>query len=158
MAFSMEYTITSPTLLDVPKMRELVLPEIQSGVILDRSEDEIANTIRSYKIIKNNDDNIVAFSALYIYSMTLGEIRSLVVRREYRRMGLASALINALVSDGMNLKLKEILALTYKREVFEKLGFKEIDKTKLPNHKIWADCIKCTRFPVCDEIALIKTL
>ena len=104
------------------------------------------------------NDEIVAFSALYIYSMILGEIRSLVVREDCRRKGLASLLINALIEDAKDIGLKEILVLTYKREVFEKLDFKEIDKAKIPNHKIWADCIKCKRFPVCDEIALIKTL
>ena len=139
-------------------MRNLALKEIQNGVILDRSQDEIANTIRSYKAIKDDNGNIIAFSALYIYSMTLGEIRSLVVKEDFRRKGLASKLINSLIEDAKDLGLKEILVLTYKREVFEKLDFKEIDKEKIPNHKIWADCIKCKRFPICDEIALIKTL
>ena len=154
----MDFWIFKPILSDIPNMRNLVLPEVQNGVILDRSEDEIANTIRSYKVVKNANDEIVAFSALYIYSMILGEIRSLVVREDCRRKGLASLLINALIEDAKDIGLKEILVLTYKREVFEKLDFKEIDKAKIPNHKIWADCIKCKRFPVCDEIALIKTL
>ena len=26
------------------------------------------------------------------------------------------------------------------------------------NHKIWADCIKCIHFPVCNEIALVYKL
>lgn len=154
----MDFRIFKPILSDIPNMRNLVLPEVQNGVILDRSEDEIANTIRSYKVVKNANNEIVAFSALYIYSMILGEIRSLVVREDCRRKGLASLLINALIEDAKDIGLKEILVLTYKREVFEKLDFKEIDKAKIPNHKIWADCIKCKRFPVCDEIALIKTL
>lgn len=154
----MSFRIIKPILSDIPNMRNLVSLEVQNGVILDRSEDEIANTIRSYKAIKNDFDDIVAFSSLYIYSMTLGEIRSLIVREDCRRKGLATLLINSLIDDANNLGLKEVLVLTYKREVFEKLNFKEIDKAKIPNHKIWADCIKCKRFPVCDEIALIKTL
>ena len=152
------FKIIKPKISDIPNMRNLALKEIQNGVILDRSQDEIANTIRSYKAIKDDNGNIIAFSALYIYSMTLGEIRSLVVKEDFRRKGLASKLINSLIEDAKDLGLKEILVLTYKREVFEKLDFKEIDKEKIPNHKIWADCIKCKRFPICDEIALIKTL
>jgi len=38
------------------------------------------------------------------------------------------------------------------------LDNKEIDKKDLSNQKIWADCIKCKHFPVCDEIALIKKM
>ena len=31
-------------------------------------------------------------------------------------------------------------------------------KESLPEHKIWADCIKCIHFPVCNEIALVYKL
>lgn len=154
----MEFVILKPNLLEIPKMRNLVLPEVKKGVILDRSEDEIANAIRSYSVVKNKNGEIIAFCALHIHSMILGEVRSLNVREDYRRRGLATMLINALIDEAKVLHLKEVLTLTYKKEVFEKLGFKEIEKEKLPNHKIWADCIKCTRFPICDEIALIKTI
>lgn len=151
------YELLKPELGHIPSMRNLILPEVQSGIILDRSEDEMANAIRSYSIIKH-DDEIVAFCALHIHSMRLGEVRSLIVKDSYRRQGLASKLILHLLKEADELGLKEILSLTYKKEVFTKLGFVEIAKESIPNHKIWADCIKCTRFPVCDEIALIKTL
>lgn len=154
----MEFVILKPNLLDIPHMRNLVLPEVQKGVILDRSEDEIATAIRSYSIVRNKQNEIIAFCALHIHSISLGEVRSLNVHEDYRRKGIATMLINTLINEAKNLRLKEVLTLTYKREVFEKLGFKEIQKDKLPNHKIWADCIKCIRFPICDEIALIKTL
>lgn len=153
-----EFKIIKPKIADIPNIRNLALKEIQNGVLLDRSEDDIANAIRSYNIIKNANGEIIASSALYIYSMILGEIRSLIVKEDFRRKGLASKLVNSLIEDAKDLGLKEILVLTYKKEVFTKLDFKEIDKAKIPNHKIWADCIKCKRFPICDEIALIKTL
>ena len=40
---------------------------------------------------------------------------------------------------------------------FEKLGFEVIEKSELPQ-KIWGDCIKCAKFPECDEIALSLSL
>lgn len=151
------YELSKPTLKHIVSMRNLILPEVKSGTILDRSEDEMANTIRSYNIIKDNDE-IVAFCALHIHSTSLGEVRSLIVKDTHRRKGLASKLINNLLKEAKELGLKEILSLTYRKELFTKLGFIEITKDSIPNHKIWADCIKCTRFPICDEIALIKTL
>jgi amino-acid N-acetyltransferase len=48
--------------------------------------------------------------------------------------------------------------LTYQQRFFERLGFEEIPKESIPEHKIWADCIKCKHFPVCNEVSLIKTL
>ena len=40
---------------------------------------------------------------------------------------------------------------------FERLGFTKVDKSVLP-HKIWTDCLKCVKFPDCDEIAVVKEL
>ncbi|HHD83733.1 MAG TPA: GNAT family N-acetyltransferase, partial [Campylobacteraceae bacterium] len=34
----------------------------------------------------------------------------------------------------------------------------EIPKEALPEQKIWADCVKCKHFPICDEVALIYNL
>lgn len=153
----MDFTVSKPTLCDIPAMRNLILPEVQKGIILDRSEDEMANSIRSYNIVREGD-NIIAFAALHIHSLTLGEVRSLIVSPNHRRLGIATMLITHILSEAKSLNLKEILTLTYQKEVFSKIGFKEIAKESLPNHKIWADCVKCKKFPLCDEIALIKTL
>lgn len=153
----MDFTISKPTLIDIPAMRNLILPEVQKGIILDRSEDEMANSIRSYNIVREGD-KIIAFAALHIHSLTLGEVRSLIVSPNHRRLGIATMLITQILSEAKSLNLKEILTLTYQKEVFSKIGFKEIAKESLPNHKIWADCVKCKKFPLCDEIALIKTL
>jgi amino-acid N-acetyltransferase len=40
---------------------------------------------------------------------------------------------------------------------FTRLGFAEVDKQRLPQ-KIWADCVKCVKFPDCDEIAMLLEL
>ncbi len=154
-----KFSISKPTLRDIPAMRNLILPEVQRGIILDRTEDEMASAIRSYSVVRENgSNNIIAFAALQILSPTLAEIRSLIVGESYRRLGIATALILHLIKEGESLNLKEILTLTYQKEVFAKIGFKEIAKDSLPNQKIWADCIKCKKFPICDEIALLKTL
>jgi len=51
-----------------------------------------------------------------------------------------------------------VLSLTYSKEFFERLGFEEIEKEKIPEHKIWQDCIKCIHFPVCNEVAMMKKI
>jgi amino-acid N-acetyltransferase len=62
------------------------------------------------------------------------------------------------LDEAISLGLQKVLSLTYQHEFFEKLGFVEIPKESLPEHKIWADCIKCKHFPICNEVSLIKTL
>ena len=144
-------------LCDIGKMRELVLPEVQSGVILERSEDEIATNIRSYTLAFL-DAELVGFTALHIHTKYLGEIRSLIVKEGFRGQKIGEALVNCALDEGQTLGLQKVLSLTYKQSFFERLGFVEIPKESLPEHKIWADCIKCKHFPICNEVSLIKNL
>jgi amino-acid N-acetyltransferase len=138
-------------------MQTLVAPYIKNGTILYRSDNEVATTIRSYTVIKD-DGKIVGFSALHIHSLELCEIRSLIIDENYRGQNIASNLVQELLKEAKELGLKEVLALTYVDEFFIKLGFNIIDKEQIPDHKIWLDCSRCKHFPVCNEISLIKQI
>ncbi len=146
-----------PTLLDIENMQKLIKPEVDKGIILYRSDDEMASNIRSY-FIAELDGEIVGFCALQIYSKKLAEIRSLIVKEGLRGKSIGKNLILNIEKEGKELGVKELFSLTYERGFFEKLGYKEIDKDKLPEQKIWADCIKCKLFPICKEIAFIKAI
>ncbi len=143
------------TLVDVPKMQALVRPYVDDGTILERSNDEISTNIRSY-VLAFDEQRLVGFAALHIHTIRLAEIRSLVVDKGYWNHGVGKELVSQALQEGEKLGLEEVLVLTYKREFFEKLGFVEIPKESLPEHKIWADCIKCKHFPICNEVSLIK--
>ncbi|MBA1432465.1 MAG: N-acetyltransferase [Epsilonproteobacteria bacterium] len=145
------------TLADIGRMQDLVLPEVQSGVILERSDDEIATNIRSYTLALLNGE-LVGFTALHIHTAYLAEIRSLIVKDGFRGQKIGEQLINRVLDEARSLRLQRVLSLTYKQSFFERLGFVEIPKESLPEHKIWADCIKCKHFPICNEVSLIKNL
>jgi amino-acid N-acetyltransferase len=146
-----------PTLQDILAMQQLVAPEIESGVILPRSNDEIATNIRSYWIALDGE-KLIGFVALHIHSPKLAELRSMIIDQNYRGQNIGTELVEKACEEGRRLGLKEVLALTYQQRFFERLGFVEIPKESIPEHKIWADCIKCKHFPVCNEVSLIKTL
>ena len=145
------------TLKDIPLMQELVLPYIVDGTILERTNDEVATNIRSY-ILAKDEDKLVGFLALHIHNDKLAEIRSLIVNEDYRKKSIGQTLIKEALSEGERLAVSEVLVLTYRWEIFAKSGFVEIPKESLPDHKIWADCIKCKHFPVCNEVSLTKKL
>jgi len=144
-------------LKDILSMQELVLPEVESGVILARNEDEIATNIRSYTLAYQ-DDLLVGFCALHIHTKELAEIRSLIVKENYRGSGAGDTLVKKCIEEAYFLGIDRVLSLTYKASFFQRLGFIEIPKESIPEHKIWTDCIKCKYFPVCNEISLIKIL
>ena len=144
-----------PNVLDIKNMQDLVYEDVENGNILDRNSNEMATTIRSYIAVKKeNNDEIIGFVALHIHTIDLAEIRSLVVKKEYRKHGIAKTLIQKTIDEGKSIYLKKLLVLTYKKELFESFNFVEIAKESIPETKIWADCIKCKHFPICDEVSL----
>jgi len=145
------------TLNDVAQMQAIVAKDVESGIILPRSDDEVATNIRSYTLAKRGD-RVVGYVALHIHSTTLAELRSLIVDEGHRRLGIGRRLVELALEEGRKLSVKRVLALTYSKEFFEKLGFHEIQKSQIPEHKIWQDCIKCKQFPVCNEVAMMIDL
>ncbi len=144
-------------LSDITAMQKIVEPEVESGVILLRTADEIATNIRSYTLAYNGTE-LVGFCALHIHTAYLAEIRSLIVKEGCRGVKIGENLIKHCLDEATTLGLQKVLSLTYKQSFFERFGFIEIPKESLPEHKIWADCIKCKHFPVCNEVSLIKNL
>jgi len=153
----MDINFFKPKLNDVALMQELVKAEVEKGIILLRTSDEMATTIRSYTAVEI-DGKLAGFCALHIHSTNLAEIRSLVVSDGFRGLGLGKKLVRQCLEEGKFLEVKEVLSLTYQKDFFEAIGFHVISKESIPEHKIWADCIRCKHFPVCDEVALLYKL
>ncbi len=143
------------TLSDIPAMQAMVTSEVKDGIILNRTEDEVATNIRSYVLAKEGD-RLVGYTALHVHSKRLAEIRSLIVDEHYRGQKVGQRMVHFALDEAKRLGVEEdVLVLTYLPQFFQKLGFVEINKEEIPEHKIWADCIKCIHFPICNEIALV---
>ncbi len=142
-------------LSDIDAMQKLVSKEIEKGTILARSRDEVATNIRSYILAKDRD-RVVGYTALHIHSIRLAEIRSLIVSSEYRGKNIGKRLVEFTLNEAKELGVEEeVLVLTYLSDFFKKLDFIEIPKESIPEHKIWADCIKCIHFSICNEVSLV---
>ena len=144
-------------LKDISKMQNLVREDVEKGVILPRSDDEIATNIRSYTLAFL-DGELVGYSALHIYTKNLAEVRSLIVSKYFRGQKIGSEIVKKLIKEAEFYEISQIFALTYRKNFFLNLGFNEISKESLPAQKIWADCIKCKHFPTCNEVAVIFAL
>ena len=146
--------LVKATLKDIPDMLDLVAEEVKSGVILDRNAEEIATNIRSYVLAKEGE-RLVGYTALHVHSPRLAEIRSLIVNEAFRGRSVGKEMVLFALDEARALGLEEILVLTYVPQFFLKMGFEEIAKESIPEQKIWADCIKCIHFPVCNEVSLM---
>jgi amino-acid N-acetyltransferase len=87
----------------------------------------------------------------------LAEIRSLAVDPCCRDLGVGRALVESCLEEARSLRLRRVFALTYQEDFFRRLGFGAVDKSTLPQ-KVWGDCMRCTKFPDCDETAVLMEL
>lgn len=138
---------------DVKGIHALIEAFAKRGIMLHRPENEIYDSVRDF-FVHENCGKITGTCALHVCSADMGEIRSLAVAREFTGKGIGSSLVNACLDEARSIGLKKVFALTYQPKFFQKLKFRIVNKEVLP-HKIWGDCIKCIKFPNCDEIAVI---
>ena len=143
-------------LSDAKEIQSLVNRLAKEEALLPLSLSSIFEHIRDFLVVEE-DGKIIGCCALHIIWEDIAEIRSLAVEKEEQHKGYGVSLINSALKEAQELGLKKVFCLTTKPEFFKKLGFKEISKKSLP-HKIWKDCIECSKFPECDEVALIYHL
>lgn len=148
--------IRKAILKDARQIHQLLLFYAKDGLVLPRSLMDIFEAIRDFYVFVD-DDRVVGAAALNICWEDLAEVRSLVVQEDVSGRGIGKHLVEACVSEARQLGIGRVFALTYQQRFFEKLGFGVIEKAELPQ-KIWGDCIKCAKFPECDEIALSISL
>ena len=139
-------------------IRDLINRFAQQGELLPLSLSEIYDRLRDFFVYledsQESPTEILGVCALHFIWEDLAEIRSLAVHEDFRKRGIGSQLVNACLKEAVTMDVKRIFCLTYRREFFLLHGFRQIDKSELP-HKVWADCIKCSKFPDCTEIAMI---
>jgi amino-acid N-acetyltransferase len=147
------------TIQDVKSIHALLTHYANQSLLLPRSLSELYDHLRDFYVIENSEvnGNLLGVCTLSISWEDLGEIRSLAVVEENQKRGLGSQLVEACLSEVVELGLKKVFVLTLIKDFFARFGFKEVEKSLLP-HKIWTDCVKCPKFPDCDEIAMILEL
>jgi len=146
--------IRKARLADVPALAELIGGYARRGVMLPRTEFELAESVRDFTVAVDQG-RFAGCGALHIYTADSGEVRSLAVEPSRERRGVGRAIVEALEAEAREFGLRSLFAFTYVAEFFAKLGYRELDRAELPL-KAWKDCLRCPKFKACDEIAVRK--
>ena len=141
---------------DARDIQSLINKFAKRDLVLPRSLNEIYENLRDFFVCEM-DGRIIGTAALHILWEDLAELRSITVSKEYQGMGIGKRLIKRALKEAKALGVKQVFVLTYTPEYFKKIGFTDIDKNSLPQ-KIWGDCLRCPKFPDCEEVAVIKDL
>ncbi len=148
--------IRAASLTDIPALLALINDYASQGIMLPRTEFEMAENIRDFQIAFD-EGRLVACGALHFYTATSGEVRSLAVEPGLKTKGIGRKLMETLEREARAHDLQSLFAFTYVPGFFRKLGYEEVDRGELPL-KAWKDCLRCPKFQACDEIAMLKRL
>jgi amino-acid N-acetyltransferase len=146
---------------DVKKIYNLLQYFAEKDLLLGRSLSSLYDQLRDFNVyVEETDESpteqgeLIGVCALHICWENLAEIRSLAVIDGYQSKGIGKQLVEKALSEAGSYGINRVFTLTYQPDFFRRLGFKDIDKSELP-HKVWSDCIQCSKFPDCNEEALV---
>ena len=145
--------IRQATITDVHTISSLVNYYARQDRMLFRSMANIYKNLLSFMVAEEND-KVLGCCTLEVIWADLAEIKSLAVEKEQNSRGIGKALIKSAIEKAKQLHIARLFALTLEPAFFEKLGFEEISKQKLPM-KVWKDCAECPKQDHCDETAVI---
>lgn len=152
----MKYNIRKAKVCDVPGIYSLVNYYAKKDQMLPRAMNDIYENLQCY-FVTTSREKVVGCCSLSVTWEDLAEIRSLAVNARYAGRGIGNKLVSRCIQEAKTIGIKRVFALTFKPDYFRHFGFIDIPKEELP-HKVWADCIRCTLFPDCGEVPLIKTI
>jgi amino-acid N-acetyltransferase len=156
-----EVTLRPATAADAPALHALIEAHLVEGHLLPRTLEELtAHASRFLVAVRQRPGRsavIVGCAELAPLSVQVAEVRSLVVDRAARAIGVGRGLINALRARAMQSGFDRLCAFTHDAGYFVRKGF-----TIVPHHwvpeKIATDCTTCALFRQCGQYAVLLPL
>jgi amino-acid N-acetyltransferase len=150
------FSVRKARMSDIQPILDLVNEHAARGLMLARTEFELSEAIRDFTVVTRGSE-LLGCGALHFYSPTIGEIRSLAVNNSAKTQGVGRKVVEALIEEAQDFDLDAVFAFTYVADFFRKVGFHRVERGTLPL-KAWKDCVRCSKFQACDEIAVLRIL
>jgi amino-acid N-acetyltransferase len=141
---------------DAPAIHALVFDHLEEGHLLPRTLEEIALHAKRF-VVAVHRGRVIACAELAPLSSSVAEIRSLVVSRDARSLGLSRRMVGELLQRATTAGFGKLCAFTHSPGYFVHLGFSIVPHVWLPE-KIVTDCRTCSHFRRCGQYAVMHTL
>src|SRR5580693_8463178 len=148
--------VRKASMQDISALLDLINGYASKGIMLPRTEFEMSENMRDF-MVAYAGNQLVGCGALHFYSPTMGEVRSLAVAESHKTHGIGRMIVDSLVYEAKLYGLDAVFAFTYVPGFFGRVGFHEVERGELPL-KAWKDCLRCSKFQNCDEIAVLRVL
>jgi amino-acid N-acetyltransferase len=153
---------------DAPALHALIASHLEEGRLLPRTLEELAvhatrfvvavETAKSGVRLRGDasagQERIVGCAELAPLSPTVAEVRSLVVSRDARRLGLGVQMVDELAARARRDGFDRLCAFAHEPAFFVRRGFSIVPHTWVPE-KIAHDCNACPLFRNCGQYAVV---
>lgn len=151
-----DVVIRTARMEDAEAIDALIRSHQAEGHLLPREVDEIRRRAPRFVVCVARGA-IQACAELAPLSAGVAEVRSLVVARDFRRVGVAARLVDELRRRARASGHTTLTAFTHDPRVFIRQNFSIVPHTWVPE-KIAVDCTACPLFRRCDQHAMILPL
>ena len=149
-------TIATAGAHEADAIHELIDEHLAEGHLLPRELGEILVHAHRF-VVAVQDDEVLACAELAPLNRSVAEVRSIVVSREARSLGVARRIIDELVRRAAAAGFDKLCAFTHSPGYFVHLGFSIVPHAWLPE-KIVTDCHACSQFRQCGQYAVVRPL
>lgn len=124
--------IRAMTQTDIPTVLSIMRPYIETGKLLNRTEDSLSQNINDY-IVYEIDGGIHGCASLHLFKDKQAEIAGVAVDESFSNMGIGFKMVEYLTKHAKELNAKSVFIMTTQTsDWFEQLGFIEDDINTLP--------------------------
>jgi amino-acid N-acetyltransferase len=141
---------------DATVIHALIVEHLAEGHLLPRDRGEIAVHAHRFAVAEQGG-TVLACAELAPLSRTVAEIRSFVVTREARSLGVGRRLIETLFERAQASGFEKLCAFTHSPGYFVHLGFSIVPHVWLPE-KVATDCHGCYHFRRCGQHAVLRSI
>ncbi len=107
---------------DVAALEGLIAEFVTANRLLPRTQNELDDLL-AFGFVAYEEDRLVGFAALEIYSSKLAEVRSLAVIPAMQGRGLGKRLVDKCVELAKKRNVLEVMAITSSEGFFQSCGF-----------------------------------
>lgn len=151
-----DLTIRTATIADAPALHELISTHLDEGHLLPRALPELERHAGRF-VVCDVAGEITACAELAPLSPRVAEVRSLVVSRTFRRVGLAARLVTEVQKRAIDAGFETLCAFTHDARFFVRQNFSIVPHLWLPE-KVATDCVGCPLFRKCNQHAMVLPL
>lgn len=114
--------IREATMEDLTAVENLLQPFVKERLLLPRTPGDLA-VLMQHAFVAVENDKVIGFSAIEMYSQKLAEIQCLAVDSNYHGRGIGKQLVLKCVERAAQHNVREVMAISASDEFLKQCGF-----------------------------------